>query len=409
MSDAQNTDLSFLKMNREAREPDQPKRRPLLVGGLAIAIVLIVVGLIWLLTGGETAGKTETGLAVLTTPAQENTLLTSSGYVVAQRKAAVASKGTGRLEELSVIEGDRVKQGQIIGRIESGDVEAAYDQASASVSISRATLSTAQVEKEEAILFQKRQAELFRTNLISKSEMELADFRLRRAEAAYLSAEASVQVSEANLKAASVAVENTRIRAPFDGVVLTKNANVGEVISPFGAAAGSRGAVVTIADMTSLEVEAEVSESSIQSIREGMNCEIMLDAYPSVRYNGFVNKVVPTADRAKATVLTKVRFRTLDEKVLPEMRAKVNFLNEKSVGDAKASVPKLTVPITAVTDRDGEKVVFVIANGIVDRRVVSTGEASGSRIEILSGVQAGERVILRPAETLKSGDQMATE
>lgn len=409
MSDAQNTDLSFLKMNRETQEPEKPSRNPLVIWLIAGVAVLAVVGLVWVVWGGDPAIKPETGVAILTTPAQENTLLTSSGYVVAQRKAAVASKGTGRLEELTVIEGDRVLKGQVIGRIESGDVEATYDQASASVAISRATLSSAQVEKEEATLFQKRQAELFRTNLISKSEMETADFRLRRAEAALLSAEASVLVSEANLKAASVAVENTRIRAPFNGVVLTKNANVGEVISPFGAAAGSRGAVVTIADMTSLEVEAEVSESSIQSIREGMNCEIMLDAYPSIRYNGYVNKVVPTADRAKATVLTKVRFRTLDEKVLPEMRAKVNFLNEKSVESKNASVPKLTVPISAVTDRDGEKVVFVIANGLADRRVVTTGEASGSRIEIISGIQSGERVVLRPAETLKTGDKIVTE
>jgi RND family efflux transporter MFP subunit len=190
--------------------------------------------------------------------------------------------------------------------------------------------------------------------------------------------------------------------------VLTKNANVGEVISPFGAAAGSRSALVTIADMTSLEVEADVSESNIEKIKEGMPCEITLDAYPDKRYSGFVNKIVPTADRAKATVLTKVRFKERDERVLPEMRAKVNFLKEGKQ-HTQNSLPKLSVPASAITTRNGQKIVFTVKDDAVVETPVTLGEVMGNRIEVKQGVTAGQKVVLRPVENLSTGTHVTTE
>ncbi|MBN8704951.1 MAG: efflux RND transporter periplasmic adaptor subunit [Bacteroidetes bacterium] len=403
MSSTQNQDLSFLKINRNQPEPASGNGKWFVLAGSAVLLILLV----WFLTSnGSSAGPVETGVAILSTPAQENSVMVASGYIVAQRKAAVASKGTGRLETLLVIEGDKVVQGQLIGRIESQDVEAVLDQAKANLNMSIAGLTTAQTELEESKLNLERSKSLFDRNLISKSEHENAEFRNRRAVSGLASATAGIEVAKAAVRSAEVGVENTNIRAPFTGVVLTKNANVGEVISPFGAAAGSRGNVVMMADMTSLEVEAEVSESNIQKITEGMACEIMLEAYPDSRYQGFVNKVVPTADRAKATVLTKVRFRKTDEKVLPEMRAKVNFLNDKAKTDSVQESPKLTIPVASVVTRNDQKVVFVLSNGKVNERPVSLGSSAGSRVEVLSGVEAGERVVLRPDESLKSGDEV---
>lgn len=409
MSDTQNTDLSFLKINRDApREPESSSKNKII---LFSAIGLVAVGIIsfFAFGSGSSAETVELGTVVMTTPGQESAVLTASGYIVAQRKAAVASKGTGRLEYLGVIEGDRVIKGQIIGRLENSDVEAALGQVKANLNLAKAGLESAKAELEDASANFERQKTLFAQNSISRAEYDGSNSRYKRAVAAVSSAEASIKYAEANVRATEVQLEYTLIRAPFDGVVLTKNANVGEVISPFGAAAGSRGAIVSVADMTSLEVEADVSESNIEKIKEKMPCEITLDAYPEKRYPGFVNKIVPTADRAKATVLTKVRFKDLDSRVLPEMRAKVNFLSEQKEQSQKNSGPKISVPASAIVTRNGQKVVFVMKGETVTETAVTLGEVMGSRIEIKQGVSSGQKVVLRPSETLATGTKVTTE
>ena len=408
MTETQNTDLSFLKIDRNAQREPEPRNNAHLyyVGGAVVAVAL----LLYYIFGSRSAEvKAELGTVLMTTPAQESSVLTASGYIVAQRKAAVASKGTGRLEFLGVIEGDRVKQGQIIGRLENSDVEAALGQAKANLVVAKAGLESAKAEQEDATANYQRQKTLFDQGSISRADYDAANSRYKRAMAGVASAEASIKYGEANVRSAEVQLEYTLIRAPFDGVVLTKNANVGEVISPFGAAAGSRGAVVSVADMTSLEVEADVSESNIERIREKMPCEITLDAYPDKRYSGFVNKIVPTADRAKATVLTKVRFTKLDDRVLPEMRAKVNFLNEEKKQSTADAAPKLTAPLAAVATRNGQKVLFVVKDGRVTETPVTLGTITGSRVEIISGAASGDKVVLRPTESLKTGQEIAKE
>lgn len=409
MSDTQNTDLSFLKINRDApREPESGSKNKIILFS-AIGLVAVVIISFFAFGSGASAETVELGTVVMTTPGQESAVLTASGYIVAQRKAAVASKGTGRLEYLGVIEGDRVKQGQVIGRLENSDVEAALGQVKANLNLAKAGLESAKAELEDASANFERQKTLFAQNSISRAEYDGSNSRYKRAVAAVSSAEASIKYAEANVRATEVQLEYTLIRAPFDGVVLTKNANVGEVISPFGAAAGSRGAIVSVADMTSLEVEADVSESNIEKIKEKMPCEITLDAYPEKRYPGFVNKIVPTADRAKATVLTKVRFKDLDSRVLPEMRAKVNFLSEQKEQSQKNSGPKISVPASAIVTRNGQKVVFVMKGETVTETAVTLGEVMGSRIEIKQGVSSGQKVVLRPSETLATGTKVTTE
>ncbi|MCI0707557.1 MAG: efflux RND transporter periplasmic adaptor subunit, partial [Ignavibacteriae bacterium] len=322
-------------------------------------------------------------------PSQANAVLTASGYVVAQRKAAVASKGTGRLVFLGVEEGDRVKEGQIIARLEDDDVVASQQQA-------RANRTVAEAEVKDAQQWHARQKQMLDRNLTSQAEYDAAETRLNRVNA-------SVVAARAALTAATVAVENTRIRAPFDGTVLLKHADVGEIVAPFASASSSRGAVVTIADMTSLEVEADVSESNIFRITPNLPCEISLDAYPDQRYQGYVSKIVPTADRAKATVLVKVKFKSYDYRVLPEMSAKITFLSKEADASAVNAKSVLSVPSNAVATRDGREVVYKVADGSAKEVPIVTGKKLGSMVEVQEGLSSGDRVIARVDERINDG------
>jgi RND family efflux transporter MFP subunit len=231
--------------------------------------------------------------------------------------------------------------------------------------------------------------------LISQAEFDAAKARSDRVLAIIASREAA-------LRGAEVSLENTRIRAPFDGTILSKNADVGEVVAPFAAGASSRVAVVTIADMNSLEVEADVSESNIEKIEPEQPCEITLDAYPEKRYRGIVDKIVPTADRAKATVQTKVRFLDKDKRVLPEMGAKVHFMSRQSPQNID-NEPRVAIDPSAVTTRRDEKVVFVLKENMVHEVPVITGNVIGRLIEIRKGLSSGERIVLKPSDKLQSG------
>src|SRR6185369_6464331 len=266
-------------------------------------------------------------------PSHSFTLLNASGYVVAQRKAAVASKITGRLEWLGVEEGSRVSSGQVIARLENLDLAAAVRQAEASVQIAKASLEQARAEMTDADQTYKRMKELLKQGIVSQADFDASEARYRRALAGMSGAEAGVRNSVAALRSANVSFEYSQIRAPFDAVVLTKNADVGDIITPLGAAANAKAAVVTIADLGSVQVEADVSESNLAQVKQGQPCEITLDALPSARFRGAVYTIVPTADRTKASVLVKIRFIDRDARILPEMSAKVAFLGREATRD----------------------------------------------------------------------------
>lgn len=402
-------DLSSLRIRRDeaakAAKTSSPRRKIIIFSVLG-GVVFIFLAFLLFGGGVSSAEIVETAEVSLASASQANAVLTASGYVVAQRKASVASKGTGRLEFLAVEEGDHVKKGSVIGRLESSDVEAALGQAKAGLEVAHAGVAQAQAEYDDAKANYERQKSLFNQKLISQADYDAANARYQKAIAGLASAKASVVQAEAGVKSAEVNVENTYIRAPFDGVVLTKDANVGEVITPFGAAAGSRGAVVTMADMSSLQVEADVSESYIEKIYTGQPCEITLDAVPDKSYKGVVHKIVPTADRAKATVLTKVEFLNRDERVLPEMSAKVLFLNKET--KLNDNTMKISVPSSAITTRDGKNVVLVVHNGTVSMIPVTLGSLLGNNVEIQKGLSAGERVVLHPSEKLSDGSKVET-
>jgi RND family efflux transporter MFP subunit len=392
MTTTENADLSALRIKRDDSEYQDASRLPWKIILPIAAVVLGVIG--WFLFRPMFAAAKEVELtsATLSSPAQANAVLTASGYVVAQVKAAVASKGTGRLVFLGVEEGDKVKKGAIIARLEDLDMLAALHQA-------EANLAVAVADREDARLTLDRVKRLQSANLASQSELDAAAARFARVEA-------TINAAKAGVNATEVALENTRIRAPFDGTVLTKNADVGEVVAPFASSVSSRAAVVTMADMNSLQVEADVSESNIIRVRPGQPCEIVLDAYPEKRYPGVVHKIVPTADRAKATVLTKIAFRSRDERVLPEMSAKVLFLSEEPKQSDSANIPLLTVPLSSVVERNGRKVVLMITDGAIVESPVSLGAAMADRIVVHEGLTAGDRIVARPDPSLAQGTRV---
>jgi HlyD family secretion protein len=396
-------DLSRLKIDRTASASSsgmaRPGRRRWLIrfGIAAVLIAAIAIAVVIRFTTNPTV---ETFTAVTAYPSQNHTLLNATGYVVAQRKAAVASKATGRLEWLGVLEGSHVKKDEIVARLESGDVTAALNQAAANVKVAQANLEQGMAELRDAELAYQRSQDLLKQNFISASANDAAFARYNKAKAAISGFRAAIAAAQASQQTAQVALDQTKIRAPFDGVVLTKNANVGDNITPFSSAIDSKGAVVTIADMDTLEVEADVSESNLAKIRVDQSCEIQLDAFPELRLAGVVSRMVPTMDRSKATLLVKVRFIDRDPRVLPDMSAKVAFLSRAVPPDEKQSVT--AVQPAAVAERDGKKVLFVVAGNKVQQKEVTVGRQIGELLEV-QGIKPGDKVVLHPGDKLKDG------
>jgi len=386
-----NADLSSLKINR-ASTPDssggKSKLIKILISIIVLALVIFGIISLW---NNLISPATEVSLVTASkiSPSESDAILTGSGYVVAQRKASVASKATGRLVYLGVVEGDAVKKGQTIARLEDNDIKAQLKQAKANLQFNDAGLTDAKNNYD-------RQKKLVKSGATTQMQLDAADANYQRVLA-------SIEVAKAQVTTAEVALENTLIRAPFDGTVLTKNADVGEIVSPLGASTTSRAAVVTMADMSSLQVEVDVSESNIQRIKVGQDCEITLDAYPDLRYPGHVDKIVPTADRSKATVLVKVAFKNYDSKVLPEMSTKVLFLKNAVKENTLSEKPILVVPFTAINKNNGKEYVFKVIDERAKEIEVKTGKIIGDYTEIISGIQEGDKVIQKITDQIKDG------
>ena len=397
-------DLSRLKIDRtktvaaRSRAGSRLKRR--LVPVSLVVAALVAAAVVYYRVAAAPS-EVETVAVTMAYPSQSFTVLNATGYVVAQRKAAVASKATGRLIWLGVQEGSRVRKDDVIARLEDLDVKATREQAAANVQVARANLTQGQAELKDAENALKRSQGLLAEGFVSQASHDIAVARYNKSTAQIAGLQASIAAAVANLRGAQVAVEQTLIRAPFDGVVLTKAANVGDIVTPFSSALDSKGAVVTMADMTTLEVEADVSESSLSKVRIGQPVEIQLDALPDQRFRGEVSRTVPTVDRSKATVMTKIRFLEPDPRVLPEMSAKAAFLS-KAVGDAERTARPAVNP-AAITSRNGRDVVFVVKEGKLVEMPIETGAKIGDMVEIRRGPQPGEKVVLRPHEKLRDG------
>ena len=365
------------------------------------AIVLVVLAAFALFIGRRNAPQSvEIATVAAAYPSASISSLNATGRVVAARRASVSSKGTGRLEWLGVQEGQRVSEGDIIARLENRDVAAEREQAAAQVQVARANLAQGQAELEDAQAAFKRAQDLAQQKFIAGSALDTAEARYNKSRAAIDTLRAQIAVAQANYRASEVAYDQTLIRAPFTGMVLTKSANVGDIVTPFSSASGTTGAVVTMADMETLEVEADVSEASIAKITVGQPVEIQLDAFPELRLMGEVSRIVPTVDRSKATLLVKVKFVERDPRVLPDMSAKASFLSRPLRPDERMPVAALRPD--AIVKRDGKDVVFVVGkDDQVKQTPVVVGEKVGDLVRV--DLPPGTRVVIGPTERIADG------
>ena len=391
-------DIAKLRIDRSLTPVKSRRRRKWIWPGIVGVIVLAAASWYSLQPHPVTVQTTP---VVTSYPSQQYVVLNATGYVVAQRKAAIASKATGRLEWLGVAEGSRVKAGDVIARIDNRDVVAQAQSAQAGVKAAQAALQQAEVEQQNAQVELKRSQDLVAKGFLSQSAADTASMRFDRAQAGVANAQANVNVALASARNAEVGVDYTLIRAPFDGVILSKSANVGDLVTPFSSATDSKGAVVTMADMSTLEVEADVSESSLGKIKVSQPCEITLDALPDVRFRGRISRIVPTVDRAKATVMTKVQFDVIDPRILPEMSSKVAFLSQEVTPEQQKAFTGVNQG--ALVTRDGRTVVFALRDDKAVEVPVSAGIKVGDLAAISGDVKSGEKVVLSPAPELRSG------
>ena len=416
MSVTPTADLSKLRINRD--DPPPAVRRALgRVLWLAGAAVLIfVVAALLLRRGGAVPVQVVTVSAAAggagSASAGGSVAVVANGYVVARTKAAVSAKIPGRLAFLNVSEGSSVQKGDIIARLDNADYAAAVGQADAQVASAKATLIEAQSDRDQLQreFVRVRDIHTQNPNLVSTQEVENADSKARQGDARAEAQQARVAAAAAALRVAQANLENTYIRAPFSGTVLRKEAEVGEVVAPSVGGGLTRGAVVTMADLATLEVEVDVNEAYIARISNAQQARITLDAYPDTTFRGLVRQVVPTADRQRATVQVKVSIVDRDPRILTEMGAKVEFLQAPRSANAgtqqPVARPRMIVPAEAVRSENGRDVVWVVRDGRLQSRDVDAGPVSGNFREIRSGLSGGEQLLVGGIETPKQGQRV---
>jgi RND family efflux transporter MFP subunit len=396
------SDLAKLRIDRDA---PPGVRRAFRWNVLLAVAALVVLAVAWAMARRDDAPAVQVVVATPAGSPGEGTSVTANGYVVARTRAAVSAKVPGRLAYLGVSEGSFVRKGEIIARLENADYEAAVAQAAATVATARADRLEAEAARDQL----RREAQRLRdiraqnVQLVSDEEVEAAESRAVQADARARAAEARAEAAAAGLRFAEASLQNTIIRAPFTGTVLRKEAEVGEVVAPSVGGSLTRGAVVTMADFTTLEVEVDVNEAYIARIGSAQPARITLDAYPDTAFRGAVRQVVPTADRQRATVQVKVSILDRDPRILPEMGARVDFLEEDATVEGRATGGRIRLPVEAVRDVGGQTAVWVVRDGRLEQHPVQAGPASAGLREIRSGLMGGELVLVAGVEAPKAG------
>jgi RND family efflux transporter MFP subunit len=372
-------DITSLRIDREKI---RPRKRPIWL--IIIIALFAVVGIFIFIRSPNfipfLAPKVSTARSVVLTPTQASTVLTSSGYVVARRKAEISPKSVGRIAWINLEEGQKVKKGELVARLENQELKAKRAEV-----VSR--LENA--KREEA-----RQEKLYKRGIATEQARD--------------NSKTQVKVLRAQLSNIDELIRNTNIYSPIDGVVTVKKAFLGETVTPQGfGGAGSAGATfAVIVDLDSLEVETDINEQNLGKLNQGMPAEIILDAFPDHPYKARLRQIVPTADRQKGTFEVKVEFVGKDEKVMPEMSCRVNFLNRKMLENG-FSRRRIVVPLSALVEYNGEKGVFIVEGNRVKFRGVTTGFMNGSQVEIEDGLQGGEQLVVEAATlNLQDGERI---
>jgi HlyD family secretion protein len=377
-------------------------------GWIVIALLLAVMA-----AGGWFWYKREPVVDVKTAPAAVRTgaagaagsILNASGYVTARRRATVSSKVTGKVLEVFVEEGKAVRRGQVLARLDDSQIRATLAVAEAQLAASERAAAEDQAHLREAELTLDRRRQLVKDQVISRAELDAADAQVESLKARIAMAHQQVKVAQSQVNAQKTDLDDMVVRAPFDGVAISKDAQPGEMISPVSAGGGfTRTGICTIVDMSSLEIEVDVSESYINRVKPGQPVEAVLDAYPDWRIPSKVITTVPSADRQKATVRVRIGFDQLDPRILPDMGVKVAFLSEAEPQAADAPArPRVLVPKAAVRTADGVSVVFILSGERLERRAVKAGANEGDQVEIVSGLNAGDRVVVDGPAALADG------
>ena len=402
-------DLSSLRIHREAFDPDRPRpvRKALIWIG-ALVIVAAAGVLVWRSELLPTAAP-EVRVARVRVVQAGNVeeVLTATGYIVPQRRSVVSARTSGRLEWLGVDEGSRVTRGQILARLDNEDLAAMVTESRASLSQARATLAQSRASLWEAEREQERQGNLLEQGITTQATHDAAQRGLDVARAGLEASEHAVRAATARVELTEANFEKTNVRAPFDGIVISKNSEVGEMVAA-GAFSGqpTGGAIVTVADFSSLEMEADINETNLSKVAAGQPALISVDAVPGHRYRGVLRQIIPAADRQKAVVQAKVKLLDPDDRLMPEMSARVTFTTQEVGAEAASAPPRLFVPAAAVRQEGDRAFVLALKDDRAVRVPVILGETRGDLREVTSGLSGGESVVVSGGEGIRPGDRV---
>ena len=396
--------LDQLRIDRTAGEENAgARRRPWIIGGLVLLAALIGAGA-WLGLAGGAALTVHTAMAQPIAAGGGNaSVLDATGYVTARREATVSAQITGTVTQLLIEEGDHVKQGQVLARRDDTAKRAALTQALAQLHSAQALLGQDQALLAQSERDVKRDEDLVKRNLVSQQAVEQARTQVDTGAAQLQSRRKQIELAAAAVRSAQVQLDYCTVRAPFTGVVIAKAAQVGEIISPFSAGCGfTRTGVGTLVDMDSLEIEVDVNEAYINRVLPGQPVESVLNAYPDWQIPSHVIAIIPTADRAKATVKVRIGLDVKDSRIVPDMGVRVSFLEDKKAAAEPQQRPHgVLVPSSALRKDGGEDVVFVLKDKKAQRRAVTLGGTNGASRQVLTGVSPGETVIVDAPAGLK--------
>jgi RND family efflux transporter MFP subunit len=403
-------DLAALRIPREERGGGQGK--PLLFILVAVGILALAgAGYYWSTRLQASQVKVVAATEKASGATAAGAVLNASGYVTARRRATVSSKVTGKVMDVLIEEGHPVKEGQILAHLDDSQARAALNLAESQLAASQRGMAEDQAKLAQAELNLQRREQLLKEQVVGRAEVDDARSIVEstKARIAYSQQQIAVAESQVNLQKTNLA--DMVVRAPFSGIVVSKDAQPGEMISPVSAGGGfTRTGIGTIVDMSSLEIEVDVNETYINRVTPNMKVDAVLDAYQDWHIPAHVITTIPTADRQKATVRVRIAFDQTDPRILPDMGVKVSFLRDEPTGpQASQTSSRVLVPKAAVRTADGRKIVFVLKQDRVERRAVSVGLEQGDQVEVLSGVTVGERVVVDGPQTLKDGDKVKVQ
>jgi RND family efflux transporter MFP subunit len=402
--------LNQLRIDRES-EPARPTKWPLWLAGAAGVLIIASLAWFWSRPRGIPVHVAVAQPVSADNMAAPASILDASGYVVARRQATVASKITGKMVELDIEEGDHVKEGQVIARLDDTNLRAALNAARAQLDYAKSGLAETEVNLKNAKRDYDRQRSLLGGHFVSQSAVDNAQTSMDALAAQLATQHTNVEVAQRNIDVAQRNLDDTVVRAPFAGVVTVKAAQPGEIVSPISAGGGfTRTGIGTIVDMESLEIQVDVNENFINRVQPDQKVTAKLNAYPDWQIPGHVIAVIPTADRSKGTVTVRIALDQKDARILPEMGVRVAFLDgTPGVGGAVPKIAGAALPPAAVQSSGAAGVVFVIHNSTVERRAVKLGTADGGRVVVLAGVTPGERVAIGDFALLKDGAEIHIE